>query len=155
VLLVVIDGRQPGWSVGMTEVEEANFMQDKLGATFAMNMDGGGSSTMWANGKIKNRPSDGSERAVSSAIVVLPNGDSGEPTLHRPIPGADLVLPPSGDASMPTLTAEQSQAAWHAALTDPGSTGGLLDSMNQQFGRTALTPIEQNWLQTFRAAQSP
>jgi hypothetical protein len=69
--LVVVDGRQTGWSAGMTFTELAGLMLD-LGAQEAMNYDGGGSSAMWVGGTLKNRPSDGSERAVASAWLVVP-----------------------------------------------------------------------------------
>jgi hypothetical protein len=51
----------------------------RLGARWAFNLDGGGSTTMYVKGRIVNRPSDGSERPVSSALVVLP-GDGGGAT---------------------------------------------------------------------------
>jgi exopolysaccharide biosynthesis protein len=69
VLLVVVDGRRAGHSVGMTLLELANFMRS-LGAVDATNLDGGGSSTVVVQGDLMNRPSDGSERPVPSAIVV-------------------------------------------------------------------------------------
>ena len=52
-------------------------MQD-LGAISAMNLDGGGSSTMWVEGDVVNRPSDGHERRVTTAVLVLPGPDPGE-----------------------------------------------------------------------------
>lgn len=79
ILLVVVDGRRPKWSVGATKHEFARiFLQ--LGATGAMNLDGGGSSTMVVNGEVMNRPSDGEERRVSTAVLVLPGPDPGEPS---------------------------------------------------------------------------
>lgn len=78
ILLVVVDGRQPKWSVGATADELARIMKD-LGAVGALNLDGGGSSTMVVRGEVVNRPSDGHERAISSAILVLPGPDPGEP----------------------------------------------------------------------------
>jgi phosphodiester glycosidase len=68
VLLVVVDGRGSS-SSGMTLDELARFML-RLGAVEAMNLDGGGSSTMVAKGNLVNRPADSFERGVSSAIVV-------------------------------------------------------------------------------------
>ena len=73
VLLLVIDGRQDD-SRGYTMVELANLMID-LGADEAVNLDGGGSSTMVAknqNGKVKvlNQPSDGFQRWVANALEV-------------------------------------------------------------------------------------
>ncbi len=70
ILLVVVDGRQ-SHSIGMTLLELALFMQD-LGVKDAMNFDGGGSSEMVLQGRILNRPSDGRERRVGNALVVVP-----------------------------------------------------------------------------------
>lgn len=77
VLLVVIDGRQPRWSVGASLAELARIMQD-LGAVQAMNLDGGGSSTMVVEGEVVNKPSDGRQRNVTNAVLVLPGEDPGE-----------------------------------------------------------------------------
>jgi exopolysaccharide biosynthesis protein len=70
LLLVVVDGRQPGWSAGMSLDELADLMQ-RLGATDAVNLDGGGSSAMVVRGVVVNRPSDANgERAVGNALVL-------------------------------------------------------------------------------------
>ncbi|MEO8041443.1 MAG: phosphodiester glycosidase family protein [Acidobacteriota bacterium] len=69
-LMITVDGRQPGVSVGMTLQELAEYLLS-LGATDAMNLDGGGSTTMFLDGKVVNTPSDKEgERKVSDAIVV-------------------------------------------------------------------------------------
>lgn len=71
-LMVTIDGRQPGMSVGMNLNELAEMLLE-FGATDAMNFDGGGSTTMFIGGKIVNQPSDKEgERKVSDAILVFP-----------------------------------------------------------------------------------
>jgi len=72
--LVVVDGRQPGLSVGMTFAELAELMQ-RLGCTEAMNLDGGGSSTFWLDGRVLNSPSDGRERSVSNGLVLVGTGE--------------------------------------------------------------------------------
>ena len=77
IVLVVIDGRQAGWSRGVTLTRFARIMRD-LGAVSALNLDGGGSSVMVVDGEVVNRPSDGRERALSNAIVILPGADPGE-----------------------------------------------------------------------------
>jgi hypothetical protein len=69
LLLVVVNGRRPDLSVGMTLVELAEFMLE-LGAIDAINLDGGGSSTMSIYGRAINLPSDGDERKISNGIVV-------------------------------------------------------------------------------------
>ena len=78
ILLVVVDGRQAKWSLGPTVDEFAQIMAD-LGAVTALNLDGGGSSEMVVEGEVVNRPSDGQERAISNAILVLPGPDPDEP----------------------------------------------------------------------------
>ncbi len=69
--LVVVDGRQNGWSVGMTLPEVANVLI-AMGAWRAVNLDGGGSSSfLWspAGGTLQqNRPSGGSHRAVANHL---------------------------------------------------------------------------------------
>jgi hypothetical protein len=55
--LVVVDGRQPALSVGMTMSELGQYLWE-LGCQEAVNLDGGGSATLWYDGAVKNRPSD-------------------------------------------------------------------------------------------------
>lgn len=108
VWLVTVDGRQPGVGEGMTLRELADLMIS-LGATEAINLDGGGSTTFVARGSVLNRPSDtmvrrgrgqqivrqpkpgerilaSVERPVASALAVVPVGD----TAHG---GSTPVLP--------------------------------------------------------------
>ncbi len=70
IILLVVDGRQQH-SVGMTLLELALFMQE-FGVVDAMNLDGGGSSEMVVEGKIVNQPSDGKERPVGNALLIVP-----------------------------------------------------------------------------------
>jgi exopolysaccharide biosynthesis protein len=68
--MITVDGRQAGVSVGMNLRELAEYLLS-LGAIDAMNLDGGGSTTMFVDGKVVNTPSDKEgERKVSDAIVV-------------------------------------------------------------------------------------
>lgn len=83
LVLLVVDGRQPGYAAGMTLPELADEMR-KVGCVDAINLDGGGSSTLVFHDeqqdkyKIVNRPSDGStlpiplslERPVANAFGV-------------------------------------------------------------------------------------
>ena len=70
LLVVTVDGRLPRHSVGVTLVEAARVMRS-LGARDALNLDGGGSTTMIVLGRLVNRPSDGAQRSVSDAIAVV------------------------------------------------------------------------------------
>jgi Phosphodiester glycosidase len=72
LLLATVDGRRPGWSAGMTLREAAHLMRS-LGAREALNLGGGGSSTMTIRGEVVNRPSDRvGERPVSDGLFVMP-----------------------------------------------------------------------------------
>ena len=73
VLMLVVDGRSKT-SSGYTMLELANLMID-LGADEALNLDGGGSSTMVATppggvSTVLNTPSDKAERRVANALQV-------------------------------------------------------------------------------------
>lgn len=71
VFFMVVDGRDTGVSIGMTYAEMADFCKNTLGATDGINQDGGGSSAIWVNGEIKNKPSDGSERATYNGLMMI------------------------------------------------------------------------------------
>jgi len=83
LLLVAVDGRAPGYSNGLSFAEEASVMR-ALGASEALNLDGGGSTAMALGPTLVTRPSDSTgERPVGDAIVVLPG--RGTPAAgHRP-----------------------------------------------------------------------
>ena len=70
IFLVEVDGRQPDLSVGMTLHELGEYMRG-LGCEEAMNFDGGGSSTLWVDGKVVNSPCNGSERDIGNGLVVV------------------------------------------------------------------------------------
>jgi exopolysaccharide biosynthesis protein len=82
VILVTVDGRTPS-SAGMSFDELAKLMLD-LGCESAINLDGGGSTTMWVKGEpeggIVNHPCDNrkfdhaGERAVGNAVLILSDG---------------------------------------------------------------------------------
>jgi len=72
ILLLAVDGRQPGVSAGMPLTMLADLLIE-FGAVEAINLDGGGSTTMVIRNKLVNKPSDATgERPVSDAILVFP-----------------------------------------------------------------------------------
>ncbi len=90
-LLVTVDGRQPGHSLGLTLGEATDFMVG-LGAVEAVNHDGGGSSTFVMRGRVVNRPSDGRERAVTNSWVIVAGRSGSRPYAepwHEGTPFAD------------------------------------------------------------------
>ncbi len=89
IVLLTTDGRQPGLSVGMTNFELAQALV-RFGAVRGMALDGGGSSTMAFEGTVLNSPSDGRERAVSTALMLQYYGVYAPPPL-------EAVVSPNGD----------------------------------------------------------
>jgi hypothetical protein len=89
IIFVAVDGRQPGYSTGMTNFELAQTMV-RLGAVTASALDAGGSTTMAFDGKLLNRPSDRTERAVADGLFVFYYG------VHAPAP-PQKVVSPNGD----------------------------------------------------------
>ncbi len=72
IWLVAVDGRQPALSAGMT-LNELQSLARRLRLTDALNLDGGGSTTMWVQGHVVNKPSDAAgPRKVSDSLLVFP-----------------------------------------------------------------------------------
>ena len=57
ILFLVIDGRQPGYSIGASLADVQNIMYEQ-GAYIAANLDGGSSTTLYFNGQVVNKPAD-------------------------------------------------------------------------------------------------
>lgn len=90
IVLVAVDGGQPGYSTGMTNFELALALV-KLGVVTGAALDGGGSTAMAYDGRLLNRPSGkAGERSVSEALLI---GYSG---IQSPLPAVQ-ALSPNGD----------------------------------------------------------
>jgi hypothetical protein len=129
IILLAVDGRRRGYSVGMTNWELAQAMV-RLGAVTASALDAGGSTTMAFDGKLLNRPSDpGGERPVAETLAVLYSG------VYAPPPTVP-VLSPNGDG-----VADRQQLAYKlvepstvtASLVGPGG----VTAFTQTGSRTA------------------
>jgi hypothetical protein len=73
IFFLVIDGRSKE-SLGMTFTEAGFFCRDVLQATDAILQDGGGSSTLWVNGKVKNTPSGKGKDEKYGVLRAVSNG---------------------------------------------------------------------------------
>ena len=70
ILLLVIDGRQPGYSLGATLLDVQNILYEQ-GADVAANLDGGSSATIFYNGNVVNKPCDMlGERMIPTAFII-------------------------------------------------------------------------------------
>lgn len=76
--LVAVDGRQDKYSVGLSLLELAHLLKD-FGIQDAINLDGGGSTEIVLNGEILNKPSDGEERSIGSALLIFYNSAKPNP----------------------------------------------------------------------------
>ena len=133
LLLATVDGRQPGYSIGMTAADLAAMLMAQ-GAVEAIMLDGGGSTTALVRrpgdveASLVNRPSAGYQRAVDNALLVVSSVPTG--------PLASLVLRPSSrtmvvgqaasfsahgvDAAMNGIPIAASAVAW--SMTGSGAT---------------------------------
>lgn len=119
VVMLMVDGRQAPYSVGMTMAEVAASME-ALGCVEAVNLDGGGSSTFatqregepenetTAGLTLRCRPSDGYERKVSNTIMVLSNAQPTGTFDHA-------VLTPNNEVYTPGSTVPFAAAGVDAA----------------------------------------
>jgi hypothetical protein len=124
ILLVAVDGRQPGYSTGLTNFELALTLM-RMGSVTASALDAGGSTTMAFDGKLLNRPSDpGGERAVAEALTLFYYG------VYAPALPA-RVLSPNADGVDDTQTFSYKlvrPSSVTATLTGPGGVVVPLDS---------------------------
>jgi hypothetical protein len=130
ILMVVTDGRRPGYSVGMTNFELAQTLV-RLGAVTGSAFDGGGSTTLAFDGTLLNRPSDRTgERPASTALQLMYYG------VYAPTP--DAVISPNGDG----FAEQQRQLSYKvvrpstvtATLVAPGEVPVFTESLEREPG---------------------
>lgn len=100
--LVTVDGRQT-MSSGATLAEMADLMLS-LGCDEAVNLDGGGSTTIAMLGSVLNRPSDGVERKISNAVLLF--APALEPAEGALVIAGPKQLPLTGIAQFRVLGAD-------------------------------------------------
>ncbi|MDX6507828.1 MAG: hypothetical protein QOG06_2472 [Gaiellaceae bacterium] len=130
IILLAVDGRRSGYSVGVTNWELAQALV-RLGAVTGSALDAGGSTTLAFDGKLLNRPSDpGGERPVAETLAVLYTG------VYAPPPALSVVSP-NGDG-----IAEKQQLSYKvvqpstvtASLVGPGGATAFTDTGTRQPG---------------------
>lgn len=134
MLLLAVDGRQSGYSVGMTLRQFAQAFID-LGAVGAINLDGGGSTSMVVDGVLANRPSDaGGERPVGTTLLVHDG---------RPRPVAATFAPALADPGDVGLPME----------LDAGSLGGYASA--RRASGEPMTPELDAAANAFESSDAP
>ncbi|MDK2856841.1 MAG: hypothetical protein PWQ41_485 [Bacillota bacterium] len=138
LLLVAVDGRQEE-SRGLTQAEWAGLLL-KLGAYQALNLDGGGSTTVLArlpgetHAGLVNRPSEGSERSVGNGIGLFssaPRGDLAGLVLaaddtNVPLKGRRTITVKGFDAAYNPVPVDNSKVRWSV---EPASLGTIKDGV--------------------------
>jgi len=91
LVLLVADGRQPGYSTGLTNFELALTMM-RLGCVTASALDAGPAATLAFDGKLLNRPSGRAERPVGSALALYYYGVYAPPLQTKPVPSSGSLF---------------------------------------------------------------
>ena len=129
IVMLVVDGRRPGYSAGMTNFELAQMMM-RLGVVTASALDAGGSSTMAFDGQLLSRPSDsGGERLVSEALLLMYYGVYA--------PDTEPSFSPNGDGAGDKQRLEYKvvkPSTVAATLTGPDGVARPLDSGERKPG---------------------
>ena len=144
IVMVVVDGRRPGYSAGMTNFELAQTMI-RLGAVTASALDAGGSSTMAFDGQLLSRPSDGGERMVAESLNVTYYG------VYAPKP--EPSFSPNGDGAGERQTLSYKivrPSSVSATLTGPGGATRTIDS-----GQRTPGVYRFNWVGRTDGASEP
>jgi hypothetical protein len=91
IVMLAVDGRRRGWSIGITNWELAQTLVH-FGCVTGFALDSGGSTTVAFDGKVLNRPSDSyGERPVGEALVIAYTGVYVPPLAPVLSPNADRV----------------------------------------------------------------
>jgi len=135
LVLATVDGRQPGYSIGVRAVDLADLL-GSAGAVDAIMLDGGGSTTALVRrpgnveATVVNRPSDGRERSVDNVLLVVSSTPTG--------PLAGLVVRPSSRTLVVgedvPLATKGFDAAWNGVPVAPSDVTWSLDGSGGTLG---------------------
>ena len=144
LFLAVIDGRATT-RVGMTCDEMIALFQE-LGAADAVNLDGGGSSTMWLRDRgVVNNPSDGSQRVTANHLAIHATGEGDAYNCRAPIYEASFE---ARDAPL-EMTAGEEAVVWVELKNDGNVTWDLdltrIGTQDPQDRESAFF-VEGNWI---------
>lgn len=152
LVFVVVDGRQPRKSIGINLYDLADYMKS-IGCEVAMNLDGGGSSSIAVNGMVTNFPSDASgPRSVSDAVVVRRIAPLGKPAKVEVVP-SHMTIPTGSRVALQHIVSDASGEAipdgGGYTLSKAKSSGRALKAEGDAI--TAVHPGEAKVTQKFSA----
>jgi hypothetical protein len=137
IFFIVVDGRDLQHSLGMTIGELALFARDSLGAAWGVAQDGGGSSTMVINGKVKNNTYCNINYCLWKYSALLPlvtrNSQRGQ---SDPPPESDIISSAAGleRAVANGMLMVIAQPAAYSTTFKSGDTVTTLDNINLRLG---------------------
>ena len=134
VIMAVVDGRQPGYSIGV-RLDELGELMKSRGAVTAINLDGGGSSTLGVrlpgdDGVVQvNRGSDGFERPDSNSILLFSTAPTGPLAIANVLPADATMLRGSAvnysvkgqDATYNKVSVDPASVSWSLSNSSVGS----------------------------------
>jgi hypothetical protein len=134
VVMLAVDGRRPGWSVGITNWDLALALM-RYGCVTGLALDSGGSTTVAFEGKVLNRPSDrGGERAVADGLVVGYTG------VFTPAPAPTLSPNADGAGDREALSYKLVRpSAVSGKLISPDGSARELEAAQKTPGRYRLS----------------
>lgn len=121
VVTFMADGRQSPYSVGMTMNEQAEFLAAQ-GVVNAIYLDGGGSATYASKREgtsdltIRNRPSDGVERTVASALLLVSTAENDGVFDHASLSPNNTIYTPNSQIQFSAIGVDKNGG--HAELPD-------------------------------------
>ena len=137
VVTFLADGRQSPYSVGMTIDEEISFLYAQ-GVVDAIFLDGGGSATCatkregTAELQVRNRPSDGVERTVASALLLVSTAESDGVFDHASLSPNNTVYTPNSQIQFSAIGVDKNggEAALpeHVTWTVADAKSGTIDA---------------------------
>ena len=131
VVTFMADGRQSPYSVGMTLNEQAEFLAAQ-GVVNALYLDGGGSATYASKREgtsdltIRNRPSDGVERTVSSALLLVSTAEQDGVFDHASLSPNNTIYTPNSQIQFSAIGVDKNGG--HAELPDDNVSWSVTDS---------------------------
>lgn len=138
LFLVTVDGRQPLISIGETLDELAHYML-KLGCADAMNMDGGGSTTMVVRGDVVNRTSDlKGSRKVSNSLLVISDAQPGPLVRLQVEPSGEPLRIPAGAGAI--FSVRGVDDSYNPVALDPNQLTWSVDSAAGKIAKHGIAP---------------
>ncbi len=157
IVMLQIDGRQPGFSEGVT-LNELSLILKEMGVVDAINLDGGGSATLIARlpgqqgAELMNSPSDGGERSTANGLLLVNKASEGEqaaklaisPVKERVLIGSSVTFNAAGVDSNGHPAPIGGNPTW-----DVNSEYGVIDrngvfTANNKVGETEVVAIYDN-----------